>query len=517
MPDQPLPASPVRIPTGVTGLDEILGGGLAPNRLYLVEGAPGTGKTTLALAFLMAGAALGEGGLYVTLSETGEELEAVAASHGWSPLPEGLGLLDLGAAEAAAAAGRDQTLLHAWEHELAETVSFVTGEVGRLNPARVVFDSLSELRLLAQDPLRYRRQILLLKQFFAGRRCTVLLLDDLTASGGAPDMQLQSLCHGVVTLQRTPLEFGPARRRLEVAKMRGAPFREGWHDYAVRTGGLEVYPRLVAGEDAPASDAQDRGSLSSGVPTLDMLLNGGPPRGSSTLLIGPAGAGKTTVAMRYATAAAERGECAVVYQFDERRGTLLARCAEIGMDLRPHLETGWLALRQVDPAELSPGELAQAVRTEVERDGARVVVIDSLAGYLAAMPQEKQLELQMHELLSYLHNRGVSALLVHPQHGLVGALETPLGVSYVADAVLLLRFFEAGGRVRRAISAIKNRGGPHADSIRELRLGPPSDVEVGEPLSGFQGVLTGTPSYFGAADALLASGGASVGTALGGA
>lgn len=480
--------------TGVPGLDHVLLGGLPATRLHLLEGAPGAGKTTLALQFLLAGIAAGERCLYVTLSETADELMGVAASHGWTL--DGMDLFELATAAQALAPDREVTLLHPWEVELGETVGLVTAEVERTRPVRVVLDSLSELRLLAQDPLRYRRQMLGLKQFFAARNCTVLLLDDRT--GKTRDLQLHSFCHGVISLERLTLDFGAARRRLEVAKMRGVAFREGWHDFVIRTGGLEVFPRLVAAEH---SQTKLGARLRSNVAGLDDLLGGGPCRGTSVLISGPAGCGKTTFSTAYVLAAAERGERAAFYEFDERAETLLARAAMLGMDLRPHVDAGRVVIRQVDPAELSPGELNAMIRREVEEHGTRVLVIDSLAGYLAAMTQEQHLLLQMHELLSYLGDREVTTFLLNPQHGLIGAQGT-VDVSYVADTVVLLRFFEAAGRVRKAVSVLKSRVGGHEDTIREVRVRA-DGLAVGEPLVEFQGVLTGNPAYFGGAGPLL--------------
>jgi circadian clock protein KaiC len=473
-------ADPARVPTGVKGLDLVLGGGLAPNRLYLVEGAPGSGKTTLALRFLLEGRDRGEAGLYVTLSETAEELHSVALSHGWDL--DGIALLELAAAEAALGQERDTTLLHPWEIELGETVGLITAEVERTGAVRVVFDSLSEMRLLAQDGLRFRRQVLALKQFFAKRGATVLLVDDMAGTNGVPDRQLHSLSHGVITLERRTLDFGGARRRIEIAKMRGALYREGWHDYAIRRGGLEVFPRLVADKR--------------------QLLGGGPLRGTCMLLSGPAGAGKSTLAMQWVHAAVERGESCAIYQFDERAGTLLTRLARLGLDLEPHIARGQVTLRQFDPAEISPGEFACMLRADAETGGNRIVVIDSLSGYLAAMPQEKQLLLQLHELLSFLNQRGVLTLLTNPQSGLLGNMQSSIDVSYLSDAILLLRFFEADGRVRKAVSVIKNRGGPHEDTIRELRIAS-DGVQVGEVLTAFHGVLSGTPTYTGQEAPLL--------------
>ncbi|MBU8536633.1 ATPase domain-containing protein [Falsiroseomonas tokyonensis] len=489
--------TPSRVPTGVLGLDEVLDGGLTPNRLYLIEGAPGSGKTTLALRFLLEGQRLGEPGLYITLSETTEELHAVAASHGWDL--GGIALFELVAAEAALGQERETTLLHPWEIELGETVGLITAEVQRTGAMRVVFDSLSEMRLLAQDGLRFRRQVLALKQFFAQRGVTVLLVDDMAGSSGVPDRQLHSLCHGVITLERRTLDYGGTRRRLEVAKMRGARYREGWHDYVIRRGGLEIFPRLVAAEHHAAFLGE---VVPSGVEELDQLLGGGPLRGTCLLLSGPAGSGKSTLAMQWVHAAALRGERCAIYQFDERAGTLLTRLARLGLDMEAHIADGRVTLRQFDPVEVSPGEFTSMLRADAATDGVRVVVIDSLSGYLAAMPEENQVLLQLHELLSFLNQRGVLTLLTNPQSGLLGSMQSHIDVSYLSDAILLLRFFEAGGRVRKAVSVIKNRGGPHEDSIRELRISA-DGLQVGETLTSFHGVLSGTPTYSGQVAPLL--------------
>jgi circadian clock protein KaiC len=484
------------ISTGNTGLDLILEGGLPRNRLYLLEGAPGSGKTTLALKFLMDGAKAGERVLYVTLSETTEELAAVAASHGWTL--EGLDIFELASADEVLGAGREQSILHPWEVELGGTIRLIEETVDAVNPSRVVFDSLSEMRLLAQDPLRYRRQVLALKRFFAGREATVVLVDDLT--GERRDAHLHSLCHGVITLERLTLEFGASRRRLQIQKLRGVDFLAGFHDFSIRKGGLEVYPRLVA-SDHHTPFAGD--PTPSGVGELDALLAGGPLRGTSTLITGPAGSGKTTVALQYVCAACERGESALILQFDERIGTLLTRAEAMGLALGKHLESGLLTILQVDPAEMSPGEFAWTILRQVEDRGARLIVIDSLNGYLAAMPQEQQLILQIHELLSYLNQQGVVTLLINPQAGLIGTMATgALNISYVADAVMLIRFFEAEGRIRKALSIIKNRGGAHEDTIREFRIDS-SGLRVGEPLKNFRGVMTGTPEYLGETDPLM--------------
>lgn len=488
------------ISTGNPGLDSILGGGLPENRLYLLEGSPGSGKTTASMQFLIDGVKRGERCLYITLSETKEELLAVAESHGFDLT--GIDLFEFSSAEEVLGGDRDQSVLYSWEVELGETVRLIEDQVERINPRRVVFDSLSEMRLLAQDPLRYRRQVLALKQYFVGRDCTVILVDDL--SGGDGDSHLHSLCHGVITLERLTLEFGAARRRMQVQKMRGVDFVAGYHDLAIRKGGLEIFPRLIASDHA---GSYDDGLVSSGVPALDALFGGGPMRGTSTLVTGPAGTGKTSIAMQFIIAACQRGEPATMYQFDERVGTLLSRAGALESRLQHYIDSGCLKIRQINPAELSPGEFAMMVRTEVENRGSRVIVIDSLNGYFAAMAQEQQLILQMHELLSYLNHHGVVTFLINPQHGLVGSMSTSLNISYIADAVVLIRFFEAEGRIRKAISLLKNRGGQHEDSIRELRIDA-HGIRIGDPLTHFRGILTGTPEYLGKAAPLMEDRGA---------
>ncbi len=483
---------PGLVRTGIGGLDDVLGGGLTPNRLYLIEGDPGAGKTTLGLQVLLAGKERGESGMYVSLSETREELGAVARSHGWSL--DGVSITELAPSEESLSPEAENTMFHPSELELGETTRLVLREVEQTRPRLVVFDSLSEMRLLAQNPLRYRRQILSLKQFFTGRQCTVLLLDDRTSD--VSDLQLQSIAHGVLSLERRSPEYGVMQRRLQILKMRGKPFRPGYHDYAIAHGGLRVFPRLVAAEHREEFAAAQ---VKSGLAGLDALMDGGLDKGTSTLIMGPAGSGKSTLATQYAVAAAGRGERAALFLFEESRKTLLARSAGLGLDVRGHLAAGRLSVRQVDPGELSPGEFVALVRAEVEGRGASVVMIDSLNGYLNAMPEVRFLTLQLHELLTYLGQRGVTTLLVVAQHGLVGSsMQTPIDVSYLADSVLLLRFFEAAGRVRMALSVLKKRSGAHERTIREITFGK-DGITVGQPLEEFQGVLTGVPTYVGGA------------------
>lgn len=483
------------ISTGIRGLDDVLSGGLTAERLYLVEGTPGTGKTTLGLGFALEGAARGESTLYVTLAETEVELRSVAASHGL-PL-DTIGIAEMVPADSFGA-DQEQTLLHPSEVELGETLRLVMAKIDEVRPSRVVIDSLSELRLLAQSPVRYRRQILALKHFFSTRQCTVLLLDDQSASDG--DMQLHSICHGVIALEQTLSGFGAQRRRLHVVKMRGVRYRGGYHDFEIEKGGLCVYPRLVAAEH---SAEYDDGLRSTGSGELDALLGGGLAPGTAALLSGPAGVGKTTACVQAVVAALQRGEKVAYFLFDERQPTLIKRSAALGMDVRPFIPTGQLSLRAIDPAELSPGEFTGAVRAAVEDDGASLVVIDSLNAYLQAMPAEQFLILQMHEMLTYLGQKGVMTLLILGMHGIMGDIRADVDLSYLADTVLQLRYFEAEGEVRQAISVIKTRTARHERTIREFRIGE-AGFEVGEPLRGFHGVLTGVPTFTGENAALMA-------------
>ena len=476
-----------RISTGIAGLDDILGGGLTPQRIYLVEGSPGTGKTTLGLQFLLDGAARGESGLYITLSETAEELRAVAATHGWSL--DALSIFEL-AGDEVLDIDAQQSVFHPSEVELAETTRNVMNQVDELKPARVVFDSLSEMRLLAQNPLRYRRQILALKQFFAARGCTVLLLDDKSSQS---DQHLHSVAHGVISLEQIAKEFGKERRRVNIIKMRGIRFRGGFHDYNLDTGGITMFPRLVAAEHLRDFVAH---TSPTGSPGFDRLLGGGLVRGTNSLIVGPSGIGKTTLSVRCLLSALERGDKASFYLFDEGLGTFFARSAALGMDLAPYADKGQLRLHHIDPAELSPGEFAQMLRNAVEQEGVSFIVIDSLNAYLQAMPGEQYLTLQMHELLSYLNQQGVTTVLVLGQHGLIGEVHSDVDLSYLSDTTVLLRFFESNGRLRRAITVIKSRTATHALTIHELQLAS-DGVRIGEPLEGFEGVLTGLPSYRG--------------------
>jgi circadian clock protein KaiC len=467
---------------------------LPRDRIYLVEGDPGVGKSTLALQFLMTGVAAGERSLYITLSETEAEVRQIADSHGWSL--DGLAMFELSALEQQLQLDAENTVFRPSDVELTETTRAILAYVERVQPRRVVFDSLSELRLLSQGPLRYRREVLNLKQYFTKHRTTVLLLDDRTSETG--DMQLQSLAHGVISLQQLPPDFGGDRRRLRVAKLRGAPFRSGYHDFEIVKGGLAVYPRLVASEH---HEDFERRSLSSGLTELDALLGGGVARGTSTILMGPAGTGKSSIAALYATAAAARGDRVAMFVFDEQRELLIRRADALGMKMSKHVASGHIAIRQIDPGEMSPGQLACFAQQLVEGDGAKMIVIDSLNGYLQAMPAERHLYIQLHEMLTYFGQCGATTLLVMAQNGIVGSMQSPIDVSYIADSVVLLRYFEAEGRIRKAISVIKKRVGTHENTIREIVFDQ-RGITVGAPLSDFRGVLTTVPEYFGTREKL---------------
>jgi circadian clock protein KaiC len=482
--------------SGISGLDDILSGGFSREHVFLVEGAPGTGKTTVALQFLLEGVRSGEKGLYVTLSETERELREGAASHGWV-LDEGIEIFELLPPESLLDAEQQQSLLYSSDLELGETTRQIFAAVERSRPSRVVLDSLSEIRLLAQSSLRYRRQVLAIKHFFAKYGTTVLLLDDLTAE--TLDKTVHSVAHGVIRLEELAPAYGAERRRARVIKYRGVKFRGGYHDATITTGGLNVFPRLVASEFRTAAV---RGAMSSGIAELDALLGGGVEAGSSTLVLGPAGTGKSLLALVFVCAAVARGEKAALFVFDEELGLLFSRLKGLGIDLEAMQHRGDLFIEQVDAAELSPGEFAHRVRSRVDQDRITTVVIDSLNGYQAAMPEENSLILHMHELLQYLNRRGAATFMTVAQHGLVGDMKAPVDVTYLADTVILLRYFEALGQVRRAISIIKKRTGAHEASIREYRIDR-RGLTIGGPLHEFQGVLRGVPTYVGGSSPLL--------------
>lgn len=473
------------VSTGINGLDAILSGGVTAHRIYLIEGVPGSGKTTLALQFLMDGMRRDETVLYVTLSETQDELAEVARSHGWSI--DDLHVHELATAQERLDPDAQYTMFHPSEVELGDTTKRILEQVERLRPQRVVFDSLAELRLLAGSPLRYRRQVLALKQYFVGRGCTVLLLDDSAVTEYG--LHVHTIVHGVISLDQLNPEYGGDRRRLRVSKFRGRKFSGGYHDYEILTGGLRVFPRLVAAEYRRPV-AQEH--IASGLPQLDALLGGGLDRGTSTLLIGAAGTGKSSLATQFMMAAADRGEASAMFTFDESVQSLVTRSTGLGLDLQARMDEGMIAVQAIDPAELSPGEFSHRIRHAAEVDGARVIVIDSLNGYLNAMPEERFMIVQMHELLAYLGQLGVTTLLVSAQQGLIGQMATAIDVSYLADGVILFRYFEARGEVRQAISVLKKRTGRHERTIRELSLSD-NGLTIGQPLREFQGVLTGVP------------------------
>ena len=483
------PAAASFLSTGIPGLDNILAGGLIRDRIYLIEGEPGTGKTTTGLQFLVAGARNGESVVYITLAETAAELKGVALSHGWNL--DGIHIHEVLPSENLLKSEGEYTLFHPSEVEMGATTQMILSVIDKHKPTRVVIDSLSELQLLADSPLRYRRQVLALKQFFASRSCTVMLLDDRTAAG--IDLQVRSIAHGVITLEQSVKDYGAERRRIRVVKYRGVAFRGGMHDYDIQYGGLCVYPRLIAAESRVMGK---RVQLTSGLPELDTLLGGGLEEGTSTLIAGPPGTGKSSLAAQFVTAAAHRGQSSAMFLFEEAANNLLNRADGLGMDIRKPYESGMLSIQQVDPAELSPGEFSTVVCQAADR-GCKVIVIDSINGYLNAMPDERFLTTHLHELLTYLGQRGVVTILVGVQQGMLGGqMSTTVDASYLADNVLMLRYFEHDGEVKQAVSVFKKRGSLHERTIRQFSMSR-SGIHVGAPLRGFRGILTGVPVYVG--------------------
>jgi circadian clock protein KaiC len=482
--------------TGVPGLDDILAGGMARGRLFLLEGTPGAGKTTIATQFLLQGVAAGERVLYITLSETEEELREGASSHGW-PLGDGFTVFELVPPDSLLDEQQQQSLLYSSDLELGETTKRIFEAFEAIKPSRVVLDSLSEIRLLAQSSLRYRRQILALKHYFSRSGATVLMLDDLTAD--VLDKTVHSVAHAVIRLEELSPTYGAERRRLRVLKYRGRKYRGGYHDFVIETGGVRVFPRLVSAEHKGNFTRETVPIDNAG---LNTLIGGGFERGASTLILGPAGTGKSLLTLSFVRSAIRRGERAAMFVFDEELGLLFERARGLGIDLQAMVDTGDLLIEQIDAAELTPGEFSERVRVCVEKHGARTVVVDSLNGYQAAMPEEQALILHMHELLQYLNRQGVTTFLTVAQHGLVGDMKSPVDVTYLADTVILLRYFEARGRVRRAISVVKKRTGPHEDTIREFMIGA-NGITLGEPLTQFQGVLRGVPTLLGDGEGLL--------------
>jgi circadian clock protein KaiC len=486
-----------RCPSGVEGLDDILAGGLPRDCFYLVQGDPGSGKTTLALQFLLEGVRRGEKVFYITLSETKQELLKVARSHGWSL--DKIPVLDLSAVENLLRPEAQTTVFHPSEVELAKVSQLLLNEVRKARPSRVAFDSLSEFRLMAETALRYRRQLLTLKQQFAKFKSTVLLLDDKMDKRGMIDPHVLSLTHGVIDMEQLSPDYGTSRRRLRVSKLRAVKFREGYHDYIIATGGLRIFPRMIAAEHRAHFRHEP---VSSGIKELDALCGGGLDRGTTTLILGPVGTGKSTLALQYAARMADQGDRCMIFTFDETRSVMLSRAKALGFELEKAIESGAMTVQQVDPAELTPGEFAVRILDGVKA-GCKLVAIDSLNGYLNAMPGEKYLNNQLHELCSYLNQHGIVTILILAQHGLATAAEAPVDLSYLSDTVVSLRYFEAYGEVKQAITVIKKRSGGHEKTIREFKLVSGKGIVIGEPLKQFQGVLTGVPIFRGSEKQIL--------------
>jgi circadian clock protein KaiC len=480
---------------GVPGLDEILRGGLPRNHVYLVQGKPGTGKTTMALQFLLEGAKAGEKSLYITFSETKDELEAVAASHGLNL--SNISILELSTISAGIGSSSQTTLFHPSEIELSKTIRLLLEKIKEIDPKRIVFDSVSELRLLADSSLRYRRQMLEFKEFFIGRGATVLFLDDLTTEAG--DVHVQSIVHGVLLLEKFRAGYGVERRQFHISKLRGVDFKGGTHDYLIRKGGIKIFPRLVSSDHIGRFE---RKTVGTGVAELDSLLGGGFDRGTSNLLLGPAGTGKSTISVRFAVSAADQGLKVAIYSFEESSANLISRADSLGLNLSKYLDDGRITLRKVDPAELTPGQFTSLLRETTHEDNADVVIIDSLNGYIHAMPEQQFLMLQLHELLAYLGNKGVITVMVLAQAGIMGNMQTPLDLTYLADSVLVTRYFEAFGSMKKAISVIKKRTGQHEETLRELKIGQ-GGIIVGPVLNEFSGIFTGVPKYTGASNKII--------------
>lgn len=483
-----------RISFGISGLDDILHGGLPAGHLYLLEGTPGAGKTTIALNLVLSNCEAGQKTLYITLSESKQELLAVAVSHGWRL--DHIPIFELVPQEDSLRPEHQYSVFNPEDVELDQLTDLISQKVAEVQPSVVVVDSLSELRLLARDSFRYRRQMLALKNFFEERGCTVLLIDNYTSNRS--ESTVHSIVHGVIGLEVLDREYGSERRRVRVQKIRGSRFREGFHDYRIATGGVVVHPRLVAAEHRH-EHRQDL--ISTGITEMDSMLKGGIMRGTSTLILGAAGVGKSSLSSRFACTAVERGERAAIYLFDESMQVYLQRSAGLGVNLEPHVESGRLHIQQLDPAEVPPGEFVNEIRLRVQ-EGAGVVIIDSLNGWMNAMPGEDYLQLQMHELLSFLGARGVATFLILAQQGVMGPMQSQIDLSYLADAIILMRYFEAFGEIRKAISIFKKRSGPHESTIRELQL-QPGGIVIGDPLTSFQGVLTGVPHFVGSENSIL--------------